>query len=165
MLLVCPGGVTTHAVMTMCDKKKGSMTNRFECAKEHVKNDVKSGLKLAVPTAAVAGAAYIKYAKPASKAAQLMTKGLGTIGKCIGKVANKVAPKFAKEIMKNPAKFGAIGLAVAAGGYALDTIFAWANKKGRIDQKYEDAAKIESQTKNIILESQLAKANAANLVQ
>lgn len=164
-MLLVPSGVTTHAVLTMCDKKKGSMTNRFECAKEHLKNDMKSGLKLAVPAAAVAGAAYVKYAKPASKAQQVMTKGLGTIGKALGKVTNKVAPKFAEKIMKNLAKYGAIGLAVAAGVYALDTISSWSNKKGRIDQKYEDAAKIESQTKNVVLANKLDVTDAATFVQ
>ena len=53
--------------------------------------------------------------------------------------------------MKNPAKYGAAGVIAAAGLYMLDKLFNYANKQGRIDQKYEDAAKIESSTKNVVL--------------
>ena len=64
-------------------------------------------------------------------------------------------------MLKNPTKAGVVGLSIAAGFYAIDTLMTWANKKGKIDQKYEDAAKIESQTKNIVLEA-YAKADKIN---
>ena len=157
------GLTSAHMVTTMLDKNKGSMTNRFECAKEHAKNDMKMGFNLAVPMAVAGGAAYVKYAKPASKAAQVLTKGVAYLGKGLGKLTNKIAPNFAEKVMKNPAKFGAAGLAVAGGLYVVNRLMNWSNKKGKIDQKYEDAAKIESQTKNIVLE-QMAAAKKADYI-
>lgn len=150
-MYVYPGGVTTHAIMTMVDGKKGSLTNRAQCAKEHLKNDVKTGIQLAVPTAGLIGAGYIKSKMPTSKAATLITKGFKAIGELFGKVAKKISPKTAEKIMKNPAKYGAAGVIAAAGLYILDKLLNYANKQGKIDQKYEDAAKIESSTKNVVL--------------
>ena len=65
-------GPTAHAAVTMIDSKKGSMTNRAECAKEHFKNDLKYGAAIAVPAAGVAGAAVYAGLKPNTK----VSKGL-----------------------------------------------------------------------------------------
>ena len=46
------------------------------------------------------------------------------------------------------------------GGALVHLIAKSSYKSGQIDQKYTDAAKIESQTKNVILESKLAAAEA-----
>ena len=37
------GVATGHAAAIMLDRSKGSMTNRAQCAKEHFKNDMKTG--------------------------------------------------------------------------------------------------------------------------
>ena len=150
-MYVFPGGVTTHAIMTMVDSKKGSLTNRAQCAKEHIKNDLQTGVQLAVPTAGLIGAGYIKTKMPTSKAASVLAKGFSAIGKGLGKIANKISPKAAEKIMKNPAKYGAAGVIAATGLYILGKLFNYENTKGRIDQKYEDAAKIEATTKNVVL--------------
>ncbi len=155
-------GILAHGMSTMLDKNKGSMTNRFDCAKEHVKNDTKTSVKMAVPVAALAGAAYIKHAKPATKMAQVIAKMPKVLGQGIGKFLKALKVNtVAEKVLKNPTKAGVVGLSIAAGFYAIDTLMTWANKKGKIDQKYEDAAKIESQTKNIVLEA-YAKADKIN---
>lgn len=167
-------GATGHVVSTLLDKDKGSMTNRWECAKEHAKNDFTNGSKILLTSASVAGLTALaakgkriaeldtalktapKIFKPnnMSKVCQAIYKGMGKLGNGIGKVASKLGAKgLAEKIMKNPTKAGLAGIALAAGLYILNKTANYFTQKGRIDQKYEDAAKIESQTKNIVLEN------------
>lgn len=142
---------TIHYFATLCDSKKGSMTNRNQCAIEHFKNDVKYGYLAAAPIAA--GVAGCKTPQ--------ITRNIGNaFGKSIVKIADTVAKlaksdkvtKYVEKIAKHPTvlglgALGALGLATTVGA-----LVKHANNKGRIDQKYEDAAKIESQTKNVVLE-------------
>ena len=153
------GVVTGHGVATLLDSRKGSLTNRAECAKEHFKNDLSTAVKLGVPAA---GVAYVAVKKP-GLLTKLATKGAKEVGKLFAKLGKKLTStkgfsvigkglsKAASFIAKHPVKTG-IGGAIAAGAiYLLSTVEKYANKEGRIDQKYEDAAKIEGSTKNIIL--------------
>lgn len=151
-------GPTVHAAVTMIDSKKGSMTNRAECAKEHFKNDLKYGAAIAVPAAGVAGAAVYAGLKPNTKVSKglinIAQKTAKTIGNYLGKIIKKLGGKnIAEKILKNPTKFGAAGLVGAAGLYVITKLVNWANNSGRIDQKYEDSAKIESTTKNVVLDA------------
>ena len=128
---------------TMVDSSKGSMTNRVQCAKEHLKNKWETNIKTGLVTS---GVAYGLIKKPTFL--KYIATGLGTI-------LTKVP--FLKNSISNPTKAGKIGLLVAAGAYVLNTILKGVYKAGQIDQKYTDAAKIESQTKNVILEKQMEK--------
>jgi len=149
------GVASGRAVTTLFDKKKGSFTNRTECAAEHMKNDTNFALKTAVVGGA---AAYTAIKKP--KFVLNIAKELGSaVGKFADKLSNTkiakhIAPalqKIAEKVGKNPTKAGVIGMVALAGLYLLNTVEKHDYKQGRIDQKYEDAAKIESQTKNVVL--------------
>lgn len=145
--------VLGHAISTMTDSNKGSLTNRAQCAKEHFKNDVTLGVKIG-GTAGLA-AAGIYAAKKSPKTLTAIKDVLVPIGKVIGKIAAKLGFKNFANVSSNKlkaAKSGAIGIGITGGLYLLNAIVTHANKRGKIDQKYEDAAKIESQTKNIVLE-------------
>lgn len=143
---------TAHMALTMLDSSKGSITNRALCAKEHAKNDLKTGLKLVTVGAGAVGTAYA--AKHSAKFASGLKIGATYIGKGIGKLATKLgATKIGAKILANAPKAGLIGVGIAAGAYVLDTVFSYANKAGRIDQKYEDSAKIEKASKNVVLEA------------
>ncbi len=133
-------------VLAFVDSSKGSLTNRFECAKEHAKNNVVASLKLG--TAAAAGT-YVAIAKPS-----FATKFAKTVGKGLGKLLSKLgASKVAAKILKNPTKAGAAGLIAAGALWAVNTLSKHCYKAGQIDQKYTDAAAIESTTKNVILDN------------
>lgn len=126
-------------IYTFVDGTKGSMTNRAECAKEHFKNNFKYNLQASA--LGVAGAAVALKPSIATKLATGVSKLAGAVG------LNKVAAAIAK----NPKKFGLLGLG-AAGVIALTSIVqSHAYKSGQIDQKYTDAAAIETQTKNVVL--------------
>lgn len=146
------GLATGHAAVTMLDASKGSLTNRAQCAKEHFKNDVQTGLKVATMGAGTVGVAYaVKHSPKAAKAAKT---GATYLGKGIGKLATKLgASKFGAKILANAPKAGVAAVAIAAGAYVLDALLNHANKAGRINQKYEDAAKIEGTTKNVVLDA------------
>lgn len=146
------GLMTGHSVVSLLDTKKGSLTNRAECAKEHFKNDLNLTVKTALGGAAVAGVIY----KPniAVNIASTIGSGIVKAGKYIANKLPKLGlkdSKFLKDLAKNPTKLGVAGLVIAGGLFVVDTIAKYANKSGRIDQKYEDTAKIEGSTKNVIL--------------
>lgn len=131
-------------VYSMVDRSKGSMTNRFDCAKEHAKNNFICTTKLSL---AGAGATVLAYTKP-----NFAVRAAKFIGQGAAKVATKLGGKgLGAKILKNPTKFGAAGMIAAGALWALNTICKHTYKSGQIDQKYTDAAKIESQTKNVVL--------------
>ena len=168
---------TAHYLSTLADTKKGSLTNRSQAAKEHFKNDLKTGLAIAVPVAATgvvvgtgkAGILATKTGSVMAKVYKYVGKALNKLGATkllhkskLGKFSTKVAnlaKDVANTISKNPKKYGAIGLAVAGALYLTKVLTKYSNKAGRIDQKYEDAAKIESQTKNVVLTEKELNAN------
>lgn len=129
---------------TLVDGTKGSMTNRLECAKEHFKNNFKNNLVLGA-TGAAAGVAIATKPSVLTKAANMIAKGTSKL------VAKLGGTNIAAKIMKNPTKFGLAGIAAAAGLLVVNQIQKHAYKAGQIDQKYTDAAKIETQTKNVVL--------------
>jgi hypothetical protein len=146
----------------MADSTKGSFTNKTQCTKEHIRNDVNAAMKLSVVGSGVAVAAL----KP--KFAEKVAKFIGTaisnvsfevtnlLGKTKiknGSFAKNLA-KISEKISKNATKTGTVGLAIAGIALAVSASIKHAFKEGQIDQKYTDAAKIESQTKNIILAEQ-----------
>lgn len=145
---VSPIGV--RVVPTLVDSKKGSLTNRIDCLAEKTKNDVNLGLKLGIPAAVIFANHKLRpgaLTKDGAKAAQYL-----------GKVAAKLAAKFPKvgilsKIATNPVKYGKIGLLVGAGAYVLNALLGHANKDGKIDQKYNDAAALENIGKNVVLEA------------
>lgn len=148
---------TAHYLTTLADTKKGSLTNRNQAAKEHFKNDLKFGYTLAIPaTAAAIAVASGKTAAISTKTGSFIAKSSSYLSKLFTKLgANNFAngaKKVATEISKNPKKYGLIGLAAAGGLFLAKVTAKYCNTQGRIDQKYEDAAKIESQTKNVVLE-------------
>ncbi len=146
------GLATGHAGAIMLDRSKGSMTNRAQCAKEHFKNDMKTGLKLWAVGGAGVGTVYA--VGNSAKAAKAVKTGATCLGKALGQLATKLgASKFGAKILAHAPKAGVTAIAIAAGAYVLDTIVSYANKAGRIDQKYEDSAKIEETTKNVVLDA------------
>ncbi len=135
---------SASAVGAMVDPTKGSLTNRSQCAKEHFKNNLALDAKMAL---AGAGGAYVALKKPS--VAVNLAKVVGEFG---AKIVKSLGGKnLAKNILKNPSKYGAYGLAAAGALWVLNTISKHVYKAGQIDQKYTDAAAIESQTKNVIL--------------
>lgn len=132
--------VGTSPVYTMVDKSKGSFTNRAECAKEHFKNNLAMNTKIAI----LGGGSVLAAAtKP-----KLVTKVATKLGELVSKLPGL------KNVISNPAKVGKYGLAAAIGLGLVHVIQKHTYKAGQIDQKYTDAAKIESQTKNIVLEDE-----------
>ncbi len=134
----------SHYGITLMDGSKGSLTNRHQCGVEHVQNDLKTELGLAIPAAA----AYAGYKNP-----EVTNKAAKAIGDGIKFIAKKV-PKISEHLNKlTSTKLGKLGLLAAGAVYIVGLIANYANKVGRINQKYEDAAKIESQTKNVVLDN------------
>jgi hypothetical protein len=152
-------GTTAHAVQTLLDSKKGSLTNRVDCAKEHAKNDIKAGAQIGLPIAAVTA---VGVAKPdilkilATKTGTLASKVSAKLGGWLAKYSPKASNAFNKSatfLSKNAYKAGALGLITAGTVYVLNKMLNHAEQKGKIDQKYEDAAAIECHTKNIVLQA------------
>lgn len=150
------GFATVHYFKTLADTNKGSLTNRNACAKEHLKNDLKFEMQLAVPAAG----ALIAYKNPRSanavasgvgNVAANFVRGLGHLIKNT-KIGNKLI-NIANKIAKNPARAGKFGIFALVAAVISKIIAKYANKMGHINQKYEDAAKIESQTKNVVLDN------------
>jgi hypothetical protein len=65
---------------------------------------------------------------------------------------NLAGSNIVEKFLKNPTKAGATVIGTTLGLNLLYAIYKFANNKGKIDQKYDDAAKIESTTKNVILD-------------
>lgn len=157
------GIATVHYFTTLADPNKGSLTNRHQAGKEHFKNDLKLGASLVVPAAAVGVAAYTgKLGKLVTAAGRISSAATKATSKLFGKAkilksAANALEKLAEKGLKNPQKAGIAGLAVLGFLYLMNRSAAYANKAGRIDQKYEDAAKIESQTKNVVLQDKFER--------
>lgn len=149
-------GVLGTGVSRLFDSKKGSLTNRKECAMEHIKNDFNFMAK--------AGTVIGGSALAVNLAPKTTSKILGTVGKGIRKVVEFIgkkakSPKVANMVnymAKHPVRAGAAGLALAGGLYLFNSLFKNVMETGKIDQKYDDAAKIESQTKNIVLQNKIS---------
>ncbi len=134
-------------VAAMVDGTKGSLTNRAECAKEHFKNNLRANLTYG----AIGGIAGAAIAMP-STTNKVATKVGNVFGKVLGKMGSKIAnSKTAQAIIKNPAKAGKLAFLAVGLGYLYSTMQKHAYKAGQIDQKYTDAAAIESQTKRVVL--------------
>ena len=150
---------TMHYLSTLADNKKGSLTNRHQAGVEHFKNDFKTGVLLTVPAIGVVFAKETgNLGKIAQGAGKGISKGVELFAKAIQKTKiGKRLLMVAEAIGKTPQKAGAIGLLVAGGLYVSKVISKFSYNAGRIDQKYEDSAKIESQTKNVVLEDRFEK--------
>lgn len=149
-------GVRTSYLVgsTLTDKSKGSLNNRVNCVAEHMKNDIKTGVPI---TVAGAAAGLVAYKKPgfAVKIAKYIGQGIGKAGKFISEKLFKgrgLGTGLLNKILKNPTKAGAIGLLAAGGAWVLNKLLKHSYNAGQIDQKYTDAAILEGQSKNIILE-------------
>lgn len=146
-------GLGGRVINTLADKKKGDISNKLNCLSDHIQNDSQAGLALGVPTGIVAGTAI---AKPS-----VLTKLANATGKVIGKLGTFIQKHITKsgltengfltKILKNPTKAGAIGLIGAGVAYALNVITKHSEKAGRIDQLYEDKAKLEAASKTTLL--------------
>lgn len=145
-------GVAARTIPTLLDSKKGSLTNRVDCAKEHIVNDSKAVLETAIPAA---GVGIVAMKKP-----ELLTQVANVVGKSIGKAGKWLAAKMPKggfgtgllnKVLKNPAKAGGIGLAIAGGLYLINRLCNHARNEGKIEQKYNDTGAIENATKNLVL--------------
>jgi len=159
-----------HSMRTMADKNKGSLTNRYQCTKEHFKNDLNLTLKEYAAATLAGGAAFATAAKGGTKAAKfvetVLTKPVGMMIKgVLFKVAKALGAGTTGITKISAAKAGAAGIVLASGLYIINALINHANKRGKIDQKYDDAAKIESQTKNVVLaEKEDQKAATASIM-
>lgn len=142
---------------TLVDNKKGSLTNRADCAAEKIKNDTSATLKLAVPAGVVAGVAATKpslLTKIGQAGVKYIREGAKALGKLFKNPTNAVTKGIANAlnaIKRAPKKYGKIGLAIAAGAYVLNAITKHAYNDGKIEQKYNDTGAIENATKNLVL--------------
>ncbi len=150
--------IAVHGVATLFDKNKGSLTNRSEAAKEHFKNDLIFGAQVG----AVGIAAKVLNK---TKAGKVIATGFGKFaGKLLNGISHlvkKSSSNIGEKFLKNPTKAGATVIGTTLGLNLLYAIYKFANNKGKIDQKYDDVAKIESTTKNVILDDDK---NASNLI-
>ena len=138
-ILMCNG------VAPYFDSTKGSLTNRYQCSKEHIKNDLVTTAKSTL-TLTAGGAAAVGTL--ASKNTILGAKAFTKVGKLLQKIGVANLTNVAKA-----GKYGILGLIGAATVGTLSYLISKnIYKKGQIDQKYTDSAKIESTTKNVILE-------------
>lgn len=150
-------GVGARVVPTLLDNKKGSLTNRADCAAEKIKNDANATLKLAVPAGVVAGVAAAKpglLTKMGQAGVKYLRKGATALGKLFKNPTNAVTKAIANAlnaIKRAPKKYGKIGLTIAAAAYVLSAITKHARNDGKIDQKYNDTGAIENATKNLVL--------------
>lgn len=148
--------IAAHGVATLFDNNKGSLTNRSESAKEHLKNDLIFGAQVGAIGIA---AKTLNH----TKAGKIVATGLGKLmGKTVNGISHlvkKCGSSLGDKLLKNPTKAGALGIATALLLNGMYAFYKFANNKGKIDQKYEDAAKIESTTKNVILEEDKSAAN------
>lgn len=151
--------IAAHGAATLFDKNKGSLTNRYENAKEHLKNDLIFGANAG---AVVIAAKALKTTKAGKMVATGAGKLVGMVLNGASKLINKCSSSLGKKILKNPTKAGVIGIAAALYLNGLYAFYKFANNKGKIDQKYEDAAKIETTTKNVVLDD---NKNSSNLIQ
>lgn len=158
------GGVFTPLVA----KDKGDISNRGKCAGAQLVNNAQT---LAADTVVIGGAAAT--AKAATKSAKFMRtltkafdkfvigcanmkngiKGLFTrVPMPVAKTySSKQIPEFAKKLLKLSSKQKAAAL-IAIPASLLVNYFGLKNiyKKGQIDQKYTDRAKVENHTKNVL---------------
>ncbi len=154
-----------HAAQTMNANDKGSLVNRTKCAGEHLKNDLKTGLKVGLVSTLTAGAGMAAYHSPAAcvKVTGKAGQGVATIGKWLGKLnlgktfakaANNLE-KFGGKIMEKAPKYGKFAVLAGIGVLAMSAFTRIAKKQGynegKIDQKYEDNAKIEKMTGSIVV--------------
>lgn len=150
-------GVPARVIPTLLDNKKGSLTNRADCAAEKIKNDANATLKLVVPAGVVAGVAATKpglLTKMGQTGVKYLRKGATALGKLFKNPTNAVTKAIANAlnaIKRAPKKYGKIGLTIAAAAYVLSAITKHARNDGKIDQKYNDTGAIENATKNLVL--------------
>lgn len=144
-------GITTAHATQKVITTKGSVNNRINCAAEHIKNDIKTSMPIALAGGATA---IVACKKPTyiTKLATLTGKAMGKVGKFL---AEKVFKKglgtgLLNKLIANPTKAGAVGLAVAGGLWVINKLCNGSYNAGKIDQKYADAAKLE-ETKNVVL--------------
>ncbi len=133
--------LTGTAIHSLFDSDKGSMSNRTECAKEHLKNDAGFLAK----TGLVGGAAYIVSKN--RNVFRPLVSGLGKTAAALLKKASKYMPKLeglANKILKNPTKAGVAGLVGGCAIYLVNELFKNIFKSGQIDQKYNDKAEQEA---------------------
>ena len=120
----------------MVSSDKGDLSNRTECAVEHMKNNFKYNTANLLIMGGGAYTGYKVLKKPA-----LYKKALKFVNKITEKIATK-APKIAEKLTKLPGKAKVLGLIAApillAVGY-LATKGTY--EMGKIDQKYEDIAR------------------------
>lgn len=133
----------------LIDGTKGSMKNRAECAKEHLKNNIATTAKSTVLTTGVGFGSYYA-AKHPTRVLDCASK----LGKGLEKLANKTPlSKYLKDV--NTMKLGKIGLATLVfttiTSIATDILAKHYFKSGQIDQKYTDVAKLENASKNPLL--------------
>jgi hypothetical protein len=157
--------VSLRIATTMADSTKGSVTNKTQCTKEHIKNDAKTLLTIGVPAAAV-GVAMVKKPDIGEKLALYAGKTMAKVYSGAAKLLGKTKLKNTKVLntlitmgentAKNAKKAGHIGLTAAGIAFVGTTLIKHAFKEGQIDQKYTDSAKIEAKSKNIILEQENA---------
>lgn len=127
---------------SLVSKDKGDLSNRTECAVEHMKNNFKYNTANALVMGGGAYAGYKILTKPS-----LYRKSLRFINKVTNKIAKK-APKVAEKLTKLPGRAKVIGMialpVLAAVGY-LATKGTY--EMGKIDQKYEDLARKKQSVK------------------
>ena len=123
-------------ISAMVSKDKGDLSNRKECAVEHMKNNFKyNTANLLV----MGGGAYTSY--KVLKSPAFYNKALSVVNKITEKIATK-APKFAEKLSKLPGKGKVLGLIAAPVVLAVGYLTAKGTyEMGKIDQKYEDLAR------------------------
>ena len=133
----------TSPLTTLFDSRKGNMGNRVECATEKYKERLKATAPLFVASAATGVAIGVK-----PDLAVKTAKAVGTgISKLIGKLPETLKnSKVLTTVAKNPITAGAVAIGMGVLGIITHISNKLSYTEGRIDQKYEDKAKLQGLT-------------------
>ena len=152
----------THAVLgpavsSMVAKDKGDISNRAQCAKDQLVNNVKT---LAADTVVLSGAAGVTAlaGKKPTKFAALFDKLNKKLAKWtpknkIGESYKNAFKKIASKCKNPKAKAAALVatfVALPAMGLISYINHRHSYREGQIDQKYTDKARLEKQGRNLI---------------
>ena len=119
--------------------EKGDIANRIQCAAEQTKNATVTGIQAGAVIGATTALGYI--AKKCPKVAEFLGKGIGKALELLpGKTKIISAVKNASPKTLAPAA-ALLSYVLSKGIY----------QTGQIDQKYTDAAKVESREKGYLL--------------
>ena len=137
--------VGTPMLTPYYSNEKGDIANRIQCAAEQTKNAAVTGIQAGAVIGATTALGYI--AKKCPKVAEFLGKGIGKALEWLP-VKNKIISAVKNASPKTKVAAAILAPAAALLSYVLGKGIY---QTGQIDQKYTDAAKVESREKGYLL--------------